>query len=208
MNRIITVLGIVGVISGAATTGCAPKNDAAKPATPAAAVSREQKPAKAKPPEISASVQGLDLTLTDAKGNLVARVKAEAGAVGASEAPGGGAPGGGTLGVMSKGVATVYENGKPTATLTADTMTADREKRLVTGTGNVVARSLARPDAPMIRADTMTWRHDAGEIRGKGNVLITRKPDWQFPGDSFVADTQIKSFRVESSEGDTAKGSL
>lgn len=196
-------------------SGCGPKRDvpapkaaadspaaAAKDASsaannaPAAAKDEEKKEEEPQQKSLSATAQGVDLTLTDAKGVLIARVKAKAAAVGPSGEGGASA----AVGVMTGGEATVYQEGEPAATLKADKMRADQAKRTVTGEGNVTARSLSRKDRPTIRADRMIWEHDKNEIRGRGNVVITRQPGLRVVGDTFVADTEMETFTIESAD--------
>ena len=110
--------------------------------------------------------------------------------------------------VVKKGKATLYDREKadaPAAEMTADFLTADREKRLLTATGNARIRSLTQKEAPTIRADKMIWSFDARTVNGSGNVLLTAEPNLKMPGNSFQADTRLQTFRVES-DGQPATG--
>lgn len=124
-------------------------------------------------------------------------VSARAGSVG----PGTGGGIGGAVGGLKNGTVVLYQSGKPAARLTADTLTASQSRRSVVGTGKVVVRSLALPDSPAIRSDTMTWRYDTGTIQGTGNVLVTREPGTRIPGRAFTADTKLSRFTLEGGAG-------
>jgi lipopolysaccharide assembly outer membrane protein LptD (OstA) len=144
------------------------------------------------------------LTFTDPKGTVVWKLKAEAATVAPEEVAQGQAYRGG----LRNGTVTLYQQGKPAATLKAKIVRADQATRTVVGEGDVVVRSLASPDAPAIRADTMTWRYDADQITGHGNVLVTREPDMRVPGDRFTADTAVRRFRLYNGSGGSASGSF
>jgi len=186
--------------------GCAPKGSdppaAASPSPPAPVAS----PSPAKPFGFEATVRGLNLTLTDPRGVPMARLQAKAGTVGPKKS-GGDAPAGDAVGTLRDGTATLYQAGKPVATLTAETITADRAKRTVTGRGNVVVRSLTQKEATSVRADTMVWEHDTDRITGRGHVLLTRAPDARLPGERFEADTRIRRFTLFGS-GEPATGTF
>ena len=143
-----------------------------------------------------------DATLFDKKGVIVAHVKARSGSGNSRSVLTGSG-----LGALMGGEATLYQKGSPASTLRADRIDVDQATQTVTGTGNVVARSLTEVGAPAIRADKMTWRHDKNEIRGSGNVLVTRDPDMRLPGKSFVADTRLRRFTLTSS-GAPASGTF
>ena len=141
-------------------------------------------------PPVAGTVRGLDLTLTDARGVIVARVKAQSGAVGRTGVDTGAA------GAVQRAVATLYEQGKASAVITGDQIAADQATRMISGKGNVVARSLVQPGSPTVRADAMTWRPDQHKIRGQGNVVLTRQPNVRVAGDRFEADTRLRHFRI------------
>jgi lipopolysaccharide assembly outer membrane protein LptD (OstA) len=144
------------------------------------------------------------LTLIDEKGRTIVEVTARAGAVGPGKA---GTQTGGVVGSLSGGTAVLYQEGKPAAKLTADSVRAEQETRTVVAKGNATVTSLADPNTPAIRADTMTWRYETGTIKGTGNVLVTRKPDLRIPGTSFSADTRLHSFTLNGGAG-PATGTL
>jgi lipopolysaccharide assembly outer membrane protein LptD (OstA) len=105
------------------------------------------------------------------------------------------------VGSLSQGTAILYQEGKPAAKLTADSVRAEQETRIVTAKGNATVTSLSDPNSPAIRADTMIWRYETGTITGTGNVLVTRKPDIRVPGTSFTADTRLHSFTLNGGAG-------
>lgn len=147
---------------------------------------------------LEAQLGNLDLTLIDEKGRTIVEVTARAAAVGPGKP---GTQSGSIVGSLSAGTATLYQEGKPAAKLTADSIRADKDTRIVTATGNAKVTSLALPNTPAIRADTMTWRYETGTITGSGNVLVTRKPDLRVPGASFSADTRLRSFTLNGGAG-------
>ncbi|MES2463231.1 MAG: LPS export ABC transporter periplasmic protein LptC [Armatimonadota bacterium] len=159
--------------------------------------------AKASPAGIplEAQISDIDLTLLDENGRTIVQVTAKAGAVGPGQPGKAGAQPGGVVGSLSGGTAVLYQEGKPTAKLTADSVRAEQESRTVVARGNATVTSLADPSSPAIRADTMTWRYDTGTITGVGNVLITRKPDLRVPGKSFSANTRLNSFTLNGGAG-------
>jgi len=165
-------------------------------ASPKAAASPKPTPT---PLSLSAQIGNLNLTLLDEKGKPIAVVSARAGAVGPKTSPTSSPASGGIVGLagqLAGSKAILYKNGVRTSQLIADTIEADREKRVVTGTGNVVVQSLALPEAPAIRADRMRWEFATGIITGSGNVLVTRKPDTRIPATTFKADTQLKKITL------------
>jgi hypothetical protein len=147
---------------------------------------------------VEAQIDDLDLTLLDEKGRTIVQLTARAGTVGPGKA---GTQMGGTVGTLSGGTAVLYQEGKPAAKLTADSVRAEQESRTVVAKGNATVTSLAAPNTPAIRADTMTWRYETGTIKGVGNVLVTRKPDLRIPGSSFSADTRLRSFTLKGGAG-------
>lgn len=160
------------------------KKDAASP-SPAASTS---------PLPVSAVASDIQLSLLNAKGQTVARIKAESGAL--VPASGSGPTKPGDFGTLGAGQATLYKEGKPQAIITADRFRADRNTRIITAQGNAIARSLSDPRAPVVRADTMTWSANENRITGQGNVLATMKPDWSLPGSAFTADTQLRKMHM------------
>lgn len=187
-RRITVVLAVLA----AGGFGCAEK--AAKPQ---GEPTRSETPKPEEKPQtlpIAGTLRGGEVTLFDENGVLVAQVKARSGAVGQKSSQGG------TAGLLYQSEATLHENGKPVATLTAEEVTADEKTHIVTGKGNVMARSLTEPGSPTVRADEMVWRPDKNEIRGSGNVLVTRENSLNLPGKAFVADTRIR--RINMTAGD------
>lgn len=184
--------------AGAVTTPRPPaaglnRPKSAEPVPPAAGATTKTPPEKAekKPGDVGALAQGLDLTLADNKtGVIVARIKASTGAVGMT------GPEEGAAGALSNGIATLYDKGKPAATVTADRIFADQATRTITGKGHVVARSLIHKGAPTVRADTMVWRYADRTIRGNGNVIMSQEPSIFLRGERFVANTELRKVEV------------
>ncbi|MDX1933963.1 MAG: hypothetical protein SFU56_15290 [Capsulimonadales bacterium] len=149
------------------------------------------------PPPLSATSTGLSVSVYDSKGDVspsgalpkVLDLKSRgAGASTGAE---------GETVVVSRGSAVLYQEGKASATLTADRLAANREERTVVATGNVVATSLSQPRAPAVRADKMVWTHDRNLLTGNGNVVMTARPDFVLHGRSFTADTKLSRYRVK-----------
>jgi hypothetical protein len=42
----------------------------------------------------------------------------------------------------------------------------------------------------------MVWRPDNNEIRGSGNVLMTREDSLRLPGKEFIADTRMRRIQM------------
>ena len=183
MRRAWTVVWGVGIGLLAILSGCG-KRAEEKVVGSVAAVRPSPTPTA-----ISAVVSGLQLNLFSDKRQQVLSLKAE-GAVGS--------PGSGdnTI-VVQTGTATLFEKGKPTATLRADKMVANREARTVVATGNVRAQSLTEEGRPAIRANTMTWQHDNNLLTGAGNVVITSGTDMTVYAKSFKANTRISTCDME-----------
>lgn len=178
-------IALLAVIGAACAPGCGPRAGV-KSAAPEPAASRaENKADDKKEPPLAGEVRNVNLTLTDGKGAIVARVKAGAGIVGQTGASAGAA------GKLGDGEATLYEKGKPIATFRASQIEADQAARTVKAVGNAIARSLVHKGSPTVRADRMTWRHGESKIYGDGNVLVTRD-GIRMPGRSFVADTRLR----------------
>ena len=191
-NIVLFTVGAASLLSAASGCQGVKQSSNAKPS---------QSPyAKPSPSGLSLEAQlgNLDLTLIDEKGRTIAEVTAKAGSVGPGKA---GTPTGAVVGALNKGTAILYQEGKPSAKLTADSLQADKDTRTVVATGNAVVTSLADPNTPAIRADTMTWKYDPGTIHGTGNVLVTRKPDLRVPGASFTADTRLRKFTLKGGAG-------
>lgn len=188
------VLVAVGAATILSASGCqgGKRSASAKPSP-----SPSAKPSPSGLP-LEAQLGNLDLTLIDEKGRTIAEVTAKAGAVGPGKA---GTQAGGVVGSLSKGTAVLYQEGKPAAKLTADSLRADKDTGIVVANGNAVVTSLADLTTPAIRADTMTWKYDPGTITGTGNVLVTRKPDMRIPGTSFSADTRLRKFTLKGGAG-------
>jgi len=196
-----------GAVAALLLGGCASdRQGAGKPSPVAAAPTPSASPTK-KPFEVEATVEGLDVTLTDSAGKPVLRLQAKVGTVGPSDA-GAELPQGDALGALKDGRATLYQDGKPLATLTADTITADRAKRTVTGRGGVTVRSLGQEETTTVRADTITWEYDKNTLVGRGNVLLTRNPGVaRVPAERFEANTALRTLTLHGS-GEPATGTL
>jgi hypothetical protein len=154
------------------------------------------KPAEKKPAlPIGGSVRAVEITLTDPKGVVRARVKADEAQVGRS-----GKDAAAAAGALVNGTATLHDDaGKPSATLRADRLRVDQAERTVTGVGDVVARALAQPGSPSVRADRVVWHADDDTIRGDGSVVITRD-GVRIPARAFVADTRLRQVRLSGSD--------
>jgi hypothetical protein len=184
---------LIALAACVCASGCRPK-----PRGERAAAKQTEPEKKNEDPPLAGEVRGLDLTLTDKNGVIIARIKAQAGLVGRT-----GTGVGDVAGATTRTEATLHDKGKPTVILTARRIRADQATRSVTGEGDVIARSLVQPGSPTVRADRMTWRPGQNTIRGAGNVLLTRD-GFRMPGTSFVADTRLRTIEVSGSDAPIA----
>ena len=180
------VVGTAGALTGCVgRSASSPKSEAK---------TKPEKP-KATPLPIAVNVHGgMDATIFDLKGAIVATVKAASTNVGPD-----GANVSDPIGAAKNASAVLYQAGKPTATFQAATLHADQNAGKVIGVGGVTLRSLTEPGSPAIRADTMTWIHGENRVVGQGNVFIARQADPRFPathltGTHFTADTAIRRY--------------
>ena len=139
-------------------------------------------------------VRGIESSLSDAKGITVWTIKAESAVLGNEK--------GAVVGSLNNGTATMYENGEPTATMKADTLTADKEKRTVVGRGHVFAKSLLPQDkGRILQADTIRWDIQKHLLRGEGNVILTQEPDTVVHADSFSANLKLRNIELQQLAG-------
>ncbi|MBC8142325.1 MAG: LPS export ABC transporter periplasmic protein LptC, partial [Armatimonadetes bacterium] len=173
--------------------GCAPAKDAPRPVSASVA----------SPPRLGAVADAPTFGWSDKDGNRVAQIRAESGAAT-------GATGADTLGELTKGTATLFQNNKAVATVTADKMKADQAKRTLTATGNVITRSL-RTDAvalDTLRADTVLWNYDTDRITGRGNVTLSKANVWSIPATSFSGNTDLQNFLLTNDGEKQAVGNF
>lgn len=170
-------------------------------ATPDVSVKATPSPSPTPRPQQAVTAQAVDVhfTMTDVKGQTVAVVDAKTTRYDPLN-------GGGML-TAENANTILYEEGKPATRLRAQKISADRNTRVVTATGNVIAESLSHKDTPTVRADRMVWTADSKILTGNGKVLLTMKPDYELPGRSFRADTKLNHFNVKQDER-PGRGSL
>ena len=201
MNGVKIRLQIVCATTAAIVAGCqiAPSASGIPSPTPSAPGVASATPTPT-PPAIAGQATGANVTLFGKKGERVATLQAAAAGFDPGNA--------GKILTVRGAKAELYDKktpGEPTAEMTADLVTADREKRTLTATGNAKFRSLDDKSAPTVRADKMVWSFDESAVKGSGNVLLTAEPNYQMPGETFQADTRLQTFRVESN-GQPATG--
>jgi LPS export ABC transporter protein LptC len=205
-------MGAVCLLAGLIIAGCSPQPTVSSQTPTTATPSPSPSPGKVSssgsmsspsptptPLNVTAVINDFNLKLFDKTGKPVADLKAASADANPSNPQ--------RLVTVNQASATLYQNGEAAATLTADRIVADKENRLLTATGNVVARALKQDRAPSVRADKMVWRHDESKLVGTGNVLITTQPDLKLPGKSFEADTKLSRFSVQG-DGRSATGTL
>lgn len=147
-------------------------------------------------PRIGAVVEGARFAFSDKNGKRVAEITAESGAAtGTGEDD--------AIGEMRNARATLYRDGVPAATMTANKLEPDTRTRTITGTGNVrlVAEKTSDGVVSTVRADRMVWQYDRNKIHGTGNVLVTHGNVARIPGTTIDADT---SLRIVKMTGGTA----
>lgn len=190
-------LGLTALLTLAISVGCARPRSTGAPASKA---SSSATPLPTPTPRVvRAESSEVHLTMISPKGKTVAVLDAKSTNFDPLKA-------GGTLAVQDAD-AVLYEEGKPATRISARNLVADQQKRILTATGNVRAESLSRPDAPTARADRMIWYADRKLLTGQGKVLMTLKPDFELPGRSFTADTNLNNFSVQQDER-PARGSF
>lgn len=92
--------------------------------------------------------------------------------------------------------AQLYENGKLTASVRAPLATADTAKRVIVASGGVVLKSLER--ATVVKAGWIKWYAGSDKVVGGGGVSI-KSTNGSIDGAAFVADTALKTLRVQDS---------
>ncbi len=190
MNIIRTVWGSACFSLPIVAAGCAATPDhvgtfvASPPPTPA--------------PRLGAVVRKVGFAWSDKNNRLVADVTGESGA-----ATGGN--GLNTLGEIRNGKATLYQRGKPSATLTADTLLADSDRQRVTANGNVLVRSQSDAGGGVgtLQADHVVWEYEQGQIVGTGHVVLTREDSIRVHAVRLVADTALQTVDLIGEEEPT-----
>lgn len=186
MGKQWVVSGIVLLCLTTLGSGC---GNAGKRTT--AEKSKAERPKKELPP-LTVTVIDLNLQVFDEKNQLVLTLKAKA--AGGNQSSSG--SGDSNTVVVQNGDATLYQKGVATATMTADTLTANREAGTVVATGHVTTHSLTEKSSPTVRADRMDWEHDKNLLTGSGNVVMTAEPAYTLYAKSFKADTKLSEYHV------------
>lgn len=145
-----------------------------------------------KPPTLGATVQGPTITVPDPKlpGRLQLMVHARE-IRGTSE-------GGGFGGTMSSVYAQLYQQGQPSAILTAPLAVASSRQKavVVTATGGVVVKSLTQPGT-RLTADKMVWYAGQNKIIATGHVVYKDgKTGAVLTGPSMTADTRMQTVQM------------
>ncbi len=142
-------------------------------------------------PRLGAVVEGARFAFSDTNGKRVAEIMAESGA-----ATGAGADD--AVGEMRNARATLYRDGVPAATMTANKLEPDTRTRTITGTGNVrlTSRTLFNGVVTAVRADRMVWEYDRDKIHGTGNVLVTHGDTVRMPAIAIDADTALQTVNM------------
>ena len=97
--------------------------------------------------------------------------------------------------------ARLFREGKPTAYVEAQQISANRKDKVVVGMGNVIVNSLSDPPDTVIKADKMKWDTRSSVIVAIGNARVTRRmPNGQLAtslSDRVTFDTKLKDFVLE-----------
>jgi hypothetical protein len=139
-------------------------------------------------PNLKGTLTGLNLTLFDTKGLKVAEVQAGTAGIDPTNKA--------RIASASRGVATLYREGKPAAKLSADRVEANEKEQTIQASGNVLVQGFDPNGTPTVRADTVVWQYRADQIRGSGNVRVRLEPDWEIPAESFTANSRLQTLRI------------
>jgi lipopolysaccharide assembly outer membrane protein LptD (OstA) len=104
------------------------------------------------------------------------------------------------VGEMRNAQATLYQDGKPSATLTADRVLPDTRKRTITARGNARVQSLNAADGipSSLRADSLVWDYDRNNITGRGDVVYTKQDVITIPATYFNGDTSLLKYELQN----------
>jgi len=157
-------------------------------------------PDKNIPESISGVTTGISATLPDPKrpGKLLYELRAAAG--------NGQADASGFHGGLTSIWARLYQNGAPSAILTAPHARGGSVGKSVTitGTGGVVVKSLIEPGTKMT-ADTVVWYANLNKIVGTGHVFYrSGKTGAVLTGSRVDADTRLKTVNISGGGHGTA----
>ena len=186
MTTGFTYAAIIGAATLCLLAGCSNRKTATATGSPTPPT--KPTPTPTLPPQFQGAAQRINITLFDAKGRKIAEVSGDSAGltpVGKSQEVS-----------VTRGKATLFKDGKPAATVSADRLTADNLSRILKATGGVVVRSLEQEGTPTARADTVTWEHDRDRIHGTGGVKVTADTGWEIPAASFTGDTELKTLDV------------
>ncbi|NLN75359.1 MAG: LPS export ABC transporter periplasmic protein LptC [Armatimonadetes bacterium] len=92
--------------------------------------------------------------------------------------------------------ASLYENGKLAASISASKAMVDTAKRAVTATGGVTLKSIERDT--VVKAAWIKWDAKTNKVTGNGGVKITSAAGTAEAA-AFVADTSLKNYTLLSS---------
>lgn len=154
-------------------------------------------PAKDAAPNIGASFAGFSFTLPDLKrpGKLLYDLRA-ASAIGQSAADG-------FHGTLTSVWAKLFQNGVPTAILTAPRAVGGTASKstVITGMGGVVVKSLTQPGT-VLKADTVVWYATSNKMVATGHVYYhDGKTGATMRGPRAVGDSRLKTLTISAGHG-------
>lgn len=87
--------------------------------------------------------------------------------------------------------ATLYQNGRPASSLSAERVVADSRIKEISASGNVIVTSA---DGSSAQSERVVWRSSANKLVGLGGVKLI-KGNVTITADRFEADTSLKTAR-------------
>ena len=196
--RIALLLGLITLLAGSGGCGRQQQVPSATPQASQAPKAQQAKPASKQPlpgppdttPDIRFVQTGITLKWTE-KGKT--RMSAKARRLEGNEVT--------QTGVLLDFSAELYENGKPTTTMTAPKVIADNANRTVLATGGVVMKSVDR--STVVKSGWAKWFSKEQRIVGDGGVKATStmgtNDHYEMQGAAFETDTALKTVKIRNS---------
>jgi hypothetical protein len=93
--------------------------------------------------------------------------------------------------------AVLHRRGRPVLAFVAPQITADRRRRIVSGSGRVRVRSLAPGQVATIEADRMQWDDTRELLSGDGHVLLLQDANARVPAERFRTDARLSRIELD-----------
>lgn len=183
MLKLQSLFGTVCVLIPLIAIGCGKKENA-----PAAIVAS---PPPTPAPKVGVVAEKQRFAFSDKDGKRVAEISADSGAATGTNVDN-------IVGEMKNAQATLYQKGKPVATLTADKVIPDTQKRTITASGNAKVQSVDAADGipSVLKANTLVWAYDQNNITGRGNVEYTKRGVITIPATFFTGDASFRQYKL------------